>query len=140
MYIYIYIYIFIHNYTCTHLFTFIMHIHRHREWGRGRNAEKERERKKEKACSVRGTDRWHNITQTQTVRKSVRACVCEKVSACKCDVVTSYGVATIRGLLGRNRLFYRSLLQKRPIIPRSLPVAATPYMGLLYVCIIWMFI
>ena len=52
----------------------------------------------------------------------MRACVRGKANACKCDVMTSYGVPTIRGLFGRSRLFYRSLLQKRPIIVRSLLV------------------
>ena len=44
-----------------------------------------------------------------------------------------YGVATIRrllkrlGLFAEYTLFYRALLQKRPIILRSLLIVATPY-------------
>jgi len=53
--------------------------------------------------------------------------------------VFSYGVATISsllkiiGLFAEYRLFYRALLQKRPLFLRSLLIVATPYPDAVYI-------
>jgi len=50
---------------------------------------------------------------------------------CKCVYLWRYGVATFSRLLKIIGLFYRALLQERPIILRSLLIIATPYV---YTC------
>ena len=61
------------------------------------------------------------------------------LSNVKNSIVTWYGVATISRLLKitslfcRIRLFYRAVLQKRPIILRSLLIVATPYKSIVTV-------
>jgi len=90
-------------------------------WGKEREKERksENEREKEKERDA-GKEKTHKEKGNGNTDKV--------------DSANTYGVATIsrllkiRGLFCRlsSRLFYRALLQKRPIILRSLIIEATP--------------
>ena len=85
--------------------------------------------------SVRHTLRAHVREQVLTWENiSQRELTCANVHSYRLQGI--YGVATISkllkfmGLFCENSLFYRALLQKRPIILRSLLIVATPYLDI----------
>ena len=76
--------------------------------------------------------RWmYMYTQTDDLVSPLIIYICAYINACGLATVSRIG--KIIGLFCRNRLFYRALLQKRPIIFSILLTVATPYVNILYI-------
>ena len=82
-------------------------------------------------CKRALKNRWHSANETYNLKEPTnRSHPIWRISLAMCH----YTYYIIIGLFCRISSVFRSLLQKRPIILRSLPIAATPYHRSLWQC------